>query len=185
MGMDRVMVFDLDGEGRFAPAPHPFAQLSSGAGPRHLWVHPNNRWVYTVNEIDSSVSAFEYQAESAAMQIISTTSTRPEAFVGHNSGAQIVVHPSGRFLYSSNRGHNSLAVFSIDQESGRPHLMDLVSTQGDTPRNFNIDPSGQCLLVANVNSNNLVSFSIDPQSGHLSPTGHSASFEKPVCVMFA
>jgi 6-phosphogluconolactonase len=185
MGMDRVMVFDLDGDGRFAPAPHPFAQLSSGAGPRHLWVHPNNRWVYTVNEIDSSVSAFEYQAESAAMRIISTTSTRPDGFVGHNSGAQIVVHPSGRFLYSSNRGHNSLAVFSIDQESGRPRLMDLVSTQGDTPRNFNIDPSGQCLVVANVNSNNLVSFSIDPHSGHLSPTGHSASCEKPVCVMFA
>jgi 6-phosphogluconolactonase len=185
MGMDRVMVFDLDEDGRFAPGPHPFAQLSSGAGPRHLSVHTNNRWVYTVNEIDSSVSALEYHAESSAMRIIGTTSTRPEGFVGHNSGAQIVVHPSGRFLYSSNRGHNSIAVFSIDQESGRPQLMDLVSTQGETPRNFNIDPSGQFLVVANVNSNGLVSFRIDPDTGQLSRTGHSVSCDRPVCVMIA
>ncbi|MBV9326856.1 MAG: lactonase family protein [Chloroflexi bacterium] len=185
MGMDRVMVFDLNENGGLAAAPHPFAQLSSGAGPRHLWVHTNNRWIYTVNEIDSSVSAFEYDAESAALRIIGTTSTRPEGFEGHNSGAQIVVHPSGQFLYSSNRGHNSIAVFSIDPESGRPRLMDLVSTRGETPRNFNIDPSGQLLVVANVNSDNLVSFHIDQGTGQLSPTGHSASCEKPVCVMFA
>ena len=184
MGMDRVMVFDLDADGRFAPSPHPFAQLSSGAGPRHLWVHPNNRWVYTVNEIDSSVSAFDYNAESSALRLLGTTSTRPEGFVGHNSGAQIVVHPSGQFVYSSNRGHNSIAVFSIDQESGRPRLLELVSTQGETPRNFNIDPSGQFLVVANANSNTLVSFRIDQHSGQLSPTGHAASCDKPVCVMF-
>lgn len=184
MGMDRVMVFDLDDDGRFSPAPHPFAQLSSGAGPRHLWAHPNNRWVYTVNEIDSSVSAFEYDSASSALRIIGTSSTRPEGFVGHNSGAQIVVHPSGRFVYSSNRGHNSIAVLGIDQDSGGTRLLDLVSTQGDTPRNFNIDPSGQFLLVANVNSDNLVSFRIDQESGQLAPTGHSASCEKPVCVMF-
>lgn len=185
MGMDRVMVFDLDEDGRFAPAPHPFAQLSSGAGPRHLWVHPNNRWVYAVNEIDSSVSAFEYAAASSALRILGTTSTRPDGFQGHNSGAQIVVHPSGRFVFSSNRGHDSIAVFAIDQESGRPRSMDLVSTQGDTPRNFNIDPSGQFLVVANVNSNNLVSFRIDQESGQLSPTGYAASCDKPVCVLFA
>jgi 6-phosphogluconolactonase len=185
MGMDRVMVFDLDQDGRFAPSPHPFVQLSSGAGPRHLWIHPNNQWVYTVNEIDSSVSAFAYDAESSAMRILGTTSTRPEGFEGHNSGAQIVVHPSGRFLYSSNRGHNSIAVFAIDQESGVPRLMELVPTQGDTPRNFNVDPSGQLLVVANVNSNNLVSFRIDQQSGRLSATGHVATCDKPVCVMFA
>ena len=185
MGMDRVMVFDIDQDGRFGHSTHPFVQLSSGSGPRHLGVHPNNRWVYTVNEMDSSVSAFEYDAESSAMRIIGTTSTRPEGFEGHNSGAQIVVHPSGRFLYSSNRGHNSIAVFDIDQESGRLLLQELVSTQGDTPRNFNIDPSGQFLVVANVNSDELVSFRIDPESGRLSATGHSASCDKPVCVMFA
>jgi 6-phosphogluconolactonase len=184
MGMDRVVVFDMDEHHRFAPASHPYAQLSSGAGPRHLSVHANNRWVYTVNEMDSSVSAFEYDAESAAMRIIGTTSTRPDGFEGHNSGAQIVVHPSGRYLYSSNRGHNSIAVFSIDQEFGRPRLMDLVSTQGETPRNFNIDASGEFLVVANVNSNNLVSFRIDQETGQLSPMG-STSCDKPVCVMFS
>jgi 6-phosphogluconolactonase len=185
MGMDRVMVFDVGADGRFASGAHPFAQLSSGAGPRHLWVHANNRWVYTVNEIDSSVSAFGYDEVSGAMRRIATISTRPDDFEGHNSGAQIVVHPSGRFLYSSNRGHNSIAAFTIDQESGVPRLMDLVSTRGDTPRNFNIDSSGQFLVVANVNSNNLVSFRIDQATGQLSPTGLSASCEKPVCVMFA
>jgi 6-phosphogluconolactonase len=184
MGMDRVVVFDVDQNGRFANSPHPFVQLSSGSGPRHLWVHPNNRWVYTVNEIDSSVSAFEYDAESSAMRVICTTSTRPEGFEGHNSGAQIVVHPAGRFLYSSNRGHNSIAVFGIDQESGRPLLLELVSTRGETPRNFNIDPSGQFLVVANVDSSTLVSFRIDQETGRLSATGHSASCDKPTCVMF-
>jgi 6-phosphogluconolactonase len=184
MGMDRVMVFDVDAERRFAPSPHPFAQLTSGAGPRHLWVHPNNRWVYTVNEIDSSVSAFAYDQASSAMRTLGTTSTRPTGFEGHNSGAQIVVHPSGRFLYSSNRGHNSIAVFRIDQDSGQLQLLDLVSTQGDTPRNFNIDPTGQFLLVANVNSNSLVSLRIDQGTGHLSPTGHAVTCDKPVCVMF-
>ena len=118
------------------------------------------------------------------MRILSTTSTRPEGFEGHNSGAQVVVHPSGRFLYSSNRGHDSIAEFGIDRESGRLQLMGLVSTQGETPRNFNIDPSGQFLVVANVNSNNLVTFHIDQHTGLLSPTGHSANCEKPVCVMF-
>jgi 6-phosphogluconolactonase len=185
MGMDRVMVFDLDQDCRLAPSGHPFAQLNAGAGPRHLWVHPDNRWVYTVNEIDSSVSAFEYNAETGGMRIIGTTSTRPDGFEGHNSGAQIVGHPSGRFLYSSNRGHNSIAVFSLDEESGRPRLVGLVSTRGDTPRNFNIDPSGELLVVANVNSSDLVSFHIDQQTGQLSPTGYSASCDKPVCVMFA
>jgi 6-phosphogluconolactonase len=131
------------------------------------------------------VAAFEYDAETSAMQIISTTSTRPDSFEGHNSGAQIVVHPSGRFLYSSNRGHNSIAVFSIDQESGQPRLVDLVPTQGETPRNFNIDPSGQFLVVANVNSDSLVCFRIDQETGQLLPTGFFASCDKPVCVMFA
>ena len=118
------------------------------------------------------------------MRRIATIPTCPDDFEGHNSGAQIVVHPSGRFLYSSNRGHNSIAVFTIDQESGRPRLMNLVSTRGDTPRNFNIDPNGQFLVVANVNSNNLVSFRIDQATGQLAPTGNVANCDKPVCVMF-
>lgn len=185
MGLDRVMVYDLDtASGRLRPSPHPFVQLSSGAGPRHLWVHPSNRFVYTVNEIDSTVSAFSYDADTSAMRIVHTVGTRPDGFTGHNSGAQIVVDPSGRFLYSSNRGHNSVAMFSIDQESGRPRLIGLESTQGQTPRNFNIDPAGRFLLVANVGSNNLVNFRIDGDTGRLQPTGHVMSSPKPVCVVY-
>jgi 6-phosphogluconolactonase len=185
MGLDRLIVYDLDrGSGRLRPSQHPFAQLSSGAGPRHLWIHPSNRFVYTVNEMDSTVSAFAYDAESSALRIIETVRTRPDDFVGHNSGAQIVVHPSGEFLYSSNRGHNSIAMFSIDQDSGRHRLIGLESTRGETPRNFNIDPEGKFLVVANVGSNNLVSFRIDRSTGKLEPTGKSATTPMPVCVTF-
>ena len=185
MGLDRVMVYDLDERtGRLEPSPHPFAQLSSGSGPRHLAIHANNQWVYTVNELDSSVSAFTYDADSAAMRIISTTSTRPEGFSGHNSGAQIVIHPSGRFLYSSNRGHNSIASFALDVDTGQPRLTGLVDSQGVTPRNFNVDPTGEFLIVANVGSSNIATFRIDPTTGQLSPTGHSVACPNPVCVMF-
>jgi 6-phosphogluconolactonase len=185
MGLDRVFVYDLDSaSGRLQPSPHPFAQLSSGAGPRHLWVHPSNRFVYVVNEIESSVSAFAYDAESSALRIVETVRTRPDDFVGHNSGAQIVVHPSGRYLYSSNRGHNSIAMFSIDQDSGRQHLIGLEPTRGETPRNFNLDPEGNFLVAANVNSNNLVSFQVDQSTGKLEWTGHTVSSPMPVCVMF-
>jgi 6-phosphogluconolactonase len=185
MGLDRVMVYDLDQTtGRLTPSDHPFAQLASGSGPRHVWIHPGNRWVYVVNEVDSSISAFTFDEESSAMRIISTSSTRPEGFASHNTGAQIVVHPSGRFLYSSNRGHDSLACFVIDSETGRPRLTELVSTGGRTPRNFNIDPTGAFLVVANVGSNSVASFRIDPNSGRLSATGYSIGTPNPVCVMF-
>jgi 6-phosphogluconolactonase len=179
------MVYDFNqGDGRLAPSPHPYAQLSSGAGPRHLSLHPNNRFVYTVNEIDCTVSAFTYDAESSAMRIIATVSTRPEGFEGINTGSQILVHTSGRFLYSSNRGHNSIAVLAIDQETGRHRLIGFESSQGETPRNFNIDPSGKFLLVATVGSSNLVSFRIDQENGDLTPTGHSVKTPNPVCIMF-
>ncbi|MBV8083891.1 MAG: lactonase family protein, partial [Chloroflexi bacterium] len=150
MGLDRLMVYDFDAStGRLEPAPHPYAQLSSGAGPRHLWVHPSNRFVYTVNEISATVSAFAYDPETSALRIVETLRTCPDDFTGHNSGAQIVVHPNGRFMYSSNRGHNSIAIYSLDEDTGRPRLLGLEPTQGDTPRNFNIDASGRFLVVAN------------------------------------
>jgi 6-phosphogluconolactonase len=185
MGLDRIIIYDLDEDtGRLAPAEHPYAQTNNGAGPRHLWVHPTNRWVYVVNEIDASVAAFSYDADSARMRIVNTVSTRPEGFEGHNTGAQIVVHPSGRFVYSSNRGHNSIAMLSIDQETGRTRLLGLEPTQGLSPRNFNIDPTGQFLVAGNGNSDTLISFRIDQESGLLAPTGAPVSSPHPVCVMF-
>jgi 6-phosphogluconolactonase len=185
MGLDRVMLYDFYSEtGRLQPSTHPFAQLSSGAGPRHLSLHPSNRFVYTVNELSSTISAFAYDAESSVMRILATLSTVPEGYTGRNSGAQIVVHPSGRFVYSSNRGNNSIATFTIDSDSGRPRLAGWEPSQGETPRNFNIDPSGRFMLVANQKSGDIVSFRIDPDSGKLSPTGHSVKSPSPVCVMF-
>jgi 6-phosphogluconolactonase len=185
MGLDRITVYDLDETtGQLSPSPHPYAQLSSGAGPRHLWFHPTNRFVYTANETDTTVSGFSYDAESAAMRIVATVSTRPEDFTGHTSSAQIVVHPSGRFLYSSVRGANSIAMFSIDQDTGRQRLLGLEPSQGKTPRNFNVDPTGQFLVVANADSNNVVTCRIDQTTGTLRPTGHTVESPIPVCVMF-
>jgi 6-phosphogluconolactonase len=185
MGLDRVMVYDFDAEkGQLTPSPHPYAQLNSGAGPRHICVHPSNRFIYTVNEVDSTVSGFTYDAESSALRIISTVSTRPEGFDGINTGAQIIAHPSGQFLYSSNRGHDSIAMFSIDQETGRHRLIGFESSQGQTPRNFNIDPGGMFLLVANVGSSNIVGFRIDQDTGRLTPTGQSVNTPNPVCIVF-
>jgi 6-phosphogluconolactonase len=185
LGLDRIMVYDFEEQtGRLAPSPHPYVQLNSGAGPRHIAVHPSNRFVYTVNEIDSTVTGFAYDVESSAMRVIATVSTRPEGFDGSNTGSQILVHPSGRFLYSSNRGHDSIAMFTIDQETGRHRLIGFEKSQGETPRNFSIDPTGKLLLVANVSSSNLVGFFIDQETGRLTPTGHSVTTPNPVCVVF-
>jgi 6-phosphogluconolactonase len=147
-------------------------------------VHPNNRVIYTVNEVSSTISAFAYDGETSALRIVETLRTCPDDFAGHNTGAQIVVHPNGRFLYSSNRGHNSIAIFSLDEDTGRPRLIGLEPAQGDTPRNFNIDASGRFLVVANVNSNNLVPFRIDPATGRLTPASAPVESRMPVCVMF-
>jgi 6-phosphogluconolactonase len=186
LGLDQLVVYDfVSGTGRLEPAAHPYGQLSSGAGPRHLWVHPNNKFVYVVNEVDATVSTFDYDANTSALRIVDTVRAYPDNFRGVNTGAQIVVHPSGRFVYSSNRGHNSIAMFAVDQETGRPRLLGFETSQGDTPRNFNIDPSGRFLVVANVNSNNLVSFHIDQATGRLTPAAPPISTPNPVCVLFS
>jgi 6-phosphogluconolactonase len=147
-------------------------------------MHPNGEVVYTVNELSSTISAFSYDAESAAMRVLATVSTIPEGFHGHNSGSEIVVHPAGGFVYSSNRGHNSIAQFAINRHNGHLRLVRWEPTHGETPRNFNIDPSGRFMLVANQRSGNIVSFRIDETSGELSPTGHSLESPSPVCIVF-
>jgi 6-phosphogluconolactonase len=186
MGLDRIMLHDFDSDtGRLQPSsPHAFTQLSSGAGPRHLAIHPNGKVVYTVNELSSTISGFSYDSESAAMRILATVSTIPEGFHGQNSGSEIVVHPAGGFVYSSNRGHNSIVQFAINQHNGSLRLVGWEPTQGETPRNFNIDPTGRFMLVANQRSGNIVSFRIEETSGELSPTGHSLDIPSPVCIVF-
>ncbi|MGI4835066.1 MAG: lactonase family protein [Janthinobacterium lividum] len=183
LGTDKLLGYRLDAAGgQFTALPAPAFVAKPGAGPRHLTFHPNGRWAYLENELNSTVTALSYDAQAGRFQEIDTQTTLPRGFVGDNSGADVHVSPDGRFLYTSNRGDNSLAVFSIDAGSGRLALVQHVSTQGKTPRNFSLDPSGQLLLVANQNSGNVFSYFVDKRTGRLRPSGQSAQVPTPMFV---
>ena len=185
LGIDKVMVYRFNrAEGKLIPAHQPFAQLQAGAGPRHLTFHPTGKYLYVINELDSSMAAFKYNEANGELTHIDTVSTLPGDFSGVSYCADVHVSPSGRFLYGSNRGHNSIVVFEIDPRTGKLKLIEHVSTEGDWPRNFMIDPSGKFLLVANQRSDNVVSFKIDEGTGRLTPTGHNHPIPSPVCLKF-
>ena len=180
LGTDKVYGYQLDAAtGQLRPLPAPAFTARPGAGPRHLTFHPNGRWAYLENELNSTVTALAYDAKAGTFQEIATLSTLPAGFAGDNSGADVHVSPDGQTLYTSNRGDNSLAVFHIAPADGRLTLVQHVSTQGKTPRNFALDPSGRVLLVANQNSDNIFTYSIDKQSGKLTPTGKSVRLPAP------
>jgi 6-phosphogluconolactonase len=185
LALDRVMVYELDPEsGQLQPAsPFPFAQVGSGAGPRHLAVHPNGGFVYVLNELDSTICAFRYEPESAALAIQQTVSMLPDGFVGQSAAAQILVHPNGRYLYASNRGHDSIVIFAIQPDTGPLRLVAHQPSGGERPHNFTIDAAGGLMLVANQRSNTVVSFSIDAETGQLTPTGESLAVQSPTCVV--
>ncbi|MGI4871532.1 MAG: lactonase family protein [Janthinobacterium lividum] len=184
LGTDKVYAYQFDTTPvrviRSLPAPAFVAK--PGAGPRHLTFHPNGRWAYLENELNSTVTALTYNATAGTFQEIETQTTLPAGFTGENSGADVHVSPNGRFLYTSNRGDNSLAVFAIDAGSGRLSLVQHISTQGKTPRNFALDPTGRVLLVANQNSGNVFTYLVDKQSGKLTATGKSVSLPSPMFV---
>jgi 6-phosphogluconolactonase len=182
LGVDRVFLYRLEG-GTLVPHDLPYAQLSSGAGPRHTAFHPSGRFVYVNGEIDSSVTAFAYDPERGAFDVKGVYSTLPDDFSGNNSTAQVVAHPNGRFVYVSNRGHNSIAVFEVHQERGTLTTRGHVPSGGQTPRNFNIDPSGRYLYAANQSPGNVVVFRIG-DDGSLTPTGHETAVPVPVCIIF-
>jgi len=185
LGLDQVLVHRLDAaKGTLTPNDPPFAVLRSGSGPRHFTFSPDARFVYVISEMGSSITAFSYDAARGALAELQSISTLPPDFKGENNDAEIVMHPSGKFLYGSNRGHDSIAVFAIDPVKGTLTPVDYVSTQGKTPRNFAIDPTGSFLIAANMDSDNLVVFRIDPRSGRLTPTGQTAEVSSPVCVTF-
>lgn len=184
LGIDRVMVYGVDGDGKLVARGTPL-EAAPGAGPRHVAFSPNGTRLYVVNELDSTVSVYERPTGNSEFnpQSVQTVSTLPPDYAGaaDNTCADIHVHPSGRFLYASNRGHDSLALFSVDS-NGRLTAQGHVSTQGKTPRNFALDLTGAFLLAANQNSDNVVVYSIDPENGGLTPTGQSISLSKPVCI---
>ncbi len=185
LGLDQVLVYRLDpAKATLAANDPPFVSVKPGAGPRHLALHPSGRFVFLINEMGSTLTAFAYDAKRGALTELQTLSTLPETFSGDSTCAEVQVHPSGRFVYGSNRGHDSIAVFGFDPAGGQPKCLEHQSTQGKTPRHFAIDPTGQWLLVENQESDNIVVFRLDPNTGRLSPAGQSVSVGAPVCAVF-
>ncbi len=182
LGTDHVELYRIHDEGELETADR--WQAAPGAGPRHLTFHPNGVFLYSINELDSTVSALRFDAERGTLTEIQTIRTLPPDFTGANSTAEVVVHPSGQFLYGSNRGHDSTAVFQIDQQTGQLELVELEPTRGGHPRFVGMDPTGQYYLAANRDADNLVSFRIDQETGELTATGHEAQVARPMCVVF-
>jgi len=181
LGTDQVIGYRLDpASGQLTRQPAPAFVAKPGAGPRHLVFHPNGKQAYLINELNSTVTALAYDATAGQFRELQTLSALPAGYTGENSCADIHVSPNGLFLYASNRGHNSIAVFAIDSGNGTLVPIQDVDTQGKTPRNFTLDPAGRLLLVANQNSNNVVSYRVDPQSGLLTPTGQSTEVPSPM-----
>jgi len=185
LGLDELVVYHFDvAKGLLTPDDPPFAKTEPGAGPRHIAFHPDGKHAYTVNELASTVNAFSFDAKSGTLHSEQTISTLPGGFSGHNDTAEIEVHPNGRFVYASNRGHDSIAVFAVDAKTGKLKLVEDVPTQGKTPRNFQIDPTGTRLFVANQESGNIVAFALNPKTGHLTPAGEPLKVPNPVCIKF-
>lgn len=181
-GLDRIYVYRLDGDrGALVPNEPPWAELAPAAGPRHLALHDRG-YLYCINERGSTVTAFAYDRERGALRELQTLSTLPDGFEGRNACADIHLHPSGRFLYGSNRGHDSIAVFTVDEATGRLTAAGHVPTGGRTPRNFAVDPTGAYLLAANQDTDTIVTFRIDQATGALHETGLVAAVPTPVCV---
>jgi 6-phosphogluconolactonase len=185
LGLDESLVYKFDNtKGSLTPNDPRFAAADPGSGPRHFAFHPNGRFAYVINEMQSTVSVFAYDAEGGLLRPLQTISTLPKDFAGPKEDAEIEVHPSGKFLYASSRGHDSIAVFAIDPNKGTLTLIEYAPTTGKTPRSFEIAPPGSLLFAANEKSNNIVVFRLDPQTGRLTPTGQVLEVAEPVCVKF-
>jgi 6-phosphogluconolactonase len=189
LGLDKILVYRFNAaKGTLAPNTPPFDKLNPGAGPRHFAFHPNGKFAYVLTEMGSSVTAFAYKASNGSLsplQTVSTLSILRKDYSGPKEAAEIAVHPSGKFLYASNRaGIDTISAFSIDPVKGTLHLKDEYPTMGKTPRNFSIDPTGKFLLAANQESNNIVIFRIDSTTGALSPIGEVTEVPAPVCITF-
>ena len=188
LGVDRTRVFRLDsGTGRLNPVAatgESVLNAAPGAGPRHFAFHPNGQSVYVINELASTLSAFAFDATTGTATELQTLSTLPPDFVGMSTTAEVVVHPNGRFVYVSNRGHDSIAIFAVDEATGRMTPRGYESTRGRTPRNFALDPTGSFLYAANQNTDNIITFRVDAGTGRLTPTGLATSVPTPVCIAF-
>lgn len=185
LGLDKVLVYRFDSsKGTLVPNDPPSAAVAPGSGPRHFAFDPGGKFGWAINEMGNTITGFEWDGARGVLREIETLKTLPADFAGESYTAEIFVHPSGRFLYGSNRGHDSLAVFTVSPGTGRLSLLQHVPTEGSWPRGFGIDPAGKWLLAANQKGNNVVLFRIDPKTGRLAPTGSSLRVGSPVCIVF-
>jgi len=185
LGLDELLVYKFDSsKGTLTPNNPPFAKVDAGAGPRHFVLRPDGKFGYVVSEMGHTVTVFSNDAASGRLQSVQTITTLPKGFTGRNDDAEIRMHPSGKFLYASNRGDDSIAIYAIDSSKGTLTQVGITPTGGKEPRGMEIDPTGQMLFAANQKSDNIVVFRIDQQTGQLTPTGQKFDVGSPVCVKF-
>lgn len=186
LGLDKIFTYQLDAaKAVLTPGEPPFVATAPGAGPRHFVFGADGRHAYAITEMGSTIIAFDYAPTTGALTTRQTVSTLPADFKGASTGAEIRLHPNGKFLYGSNRGDDSIAVFAVDAATGRLTPVEVTQCGGKNPRNFSLSPDGKWLVCANQNSNTLTVFRVDPATGRLTPTGHSVDVPLPVCVLFA
>lgn len=185
LGLDKLLVYRFDpAAGKLSPNDPPYGNVKPGSGPRHIALDPNGRSVYVISEMGNTVTAFDWDADKGSLHEVQSISTLPKDFKGENNTAELVIDAKGRYLYGSNRGHDSIAVYAIDPAKGMLTLVDDVPTLGKEPRNFALDPTGAYLFAANQNSNTVVVFRVNPKNGRLTPTGEKVEVVSPVCVTF-
>lgn len=187
LGLDKLLVYKLDpSTSKLVPNDPPYAKVAPGAGPRHFAFHPSAKYAYVINELACTITAFAYDPQRGELTELQTITTLPEgeSVQPGYSTAEVQVHPSGRFVYGSNRGHDSISVFAVDPSTGKLTFVQNEPTQGETPRGFGIDPTGQYLLAGNQASDTITVFAVDPKSGRLKPTGQQLDVGTPVCVKF-
>ena len=183
LGLDKVMIYKFDSDkGKLVPNDEPWAKVKPGAGPRHFAFHTNGRYAYLINELDSTITAFNYDTERGTLKEIQTVPALPKDFTGVSHCADVHVSPSGKFLYGSNRGHDSIVIYAVNEATGKLSYVGHEPTQGKTPRNFAIDPEGNLLLAANQDTDTIVPLKINQQTGQLKATGKVTKVPTPVCL---
>jgi len=183
LGLDKMLIYKIDG-GKLTPNDPSFGKTAPGSGPRHFAFHPSGKVAYVINEMGNTVTVFAYDKEKGSLTEIQSIGTLPSDFKGTSYTAEVVVHPSGKFLYGSNRGQDSIAVFKVDQASGKLTAAGHQGEEVKWPRNFNIDPTGKYCLVCNEKGDSILVWAINQETGALTPTGNKITVGQPMCVKF-